>query len=92
MSTSKRLVASFIQFLQDQVNNGQLSADSAESLEVGIQCLETAFELQSGDGSLASATPLLDIFEKHVQSCERESVSIFVRLWIISVYFLQTAL
>ncbi|XP_034035218.1 small glutamine-rich tetratricopeptide repeat-containing protein alpha [Thalassophryne amazonica] len=63
MTDSKRLAFSIIQFLHDQLQSGRLSSDAQESLEVAIQCLETAFDVSSDDQSLAVPVTLPEIFE-----------------------------
>jgi len=45
----KGLVASIIQFLTQQLEEGDITADSRESLEVAIQCLESAYNVQASD-------------------------------------------
>ncbi|XP_033219621.1 small glutamine-rich tetratricopeptide repeat-containing protein alpha-like [Belonocnema kinseyi] len=45
----KGLVASIVQFLTQQLEDGGLTADSRESLEVAIQCLESAYSVQAAD-------------------------------------------
>lgn len=45
----KGLVAAIVQFLTDQLQDGDISADSRESLEVAIQCLESAYNVQASD-------------------------------------------
>ena len=45
----KGLVASIVQFLTQQLEDGGLTADSRESLEVAIQCLESAYNVQASD-------------------------------------------
>lgn len=62
MADKKRLAFSIIQYLQDQLQNGELSSDAQESLEVAIQCLETAFEVSIEDRSLAVCQTLPEIF------------------------------
>ncbi|XP_018425906.1 PREDICTED: small glutamine-rich tetratricopeptide repeat-containing protein alpha [Nanorana parkeri] len=62
MADKKRLAFSIIQYLQDQLHNGELSSDAQESLEVAIQCLETAFEVSMEDRSLAVCQTLPEIF------------------------------
>ncbi|XP_036377386.1 small glutamine-rich tetratricopeptide repeat-containing protein alpha [Megalops cyprinoides] len=62
MTDTKRLAFSIIQFLHDQLNSGGLSSDAQESLEVAIQCLETAFGVSSEDQSLATTQTLPEIF------------------------------
>ncbi|XP_028855562.1 small glutamine-rich tetratricopeptide repeat-containing protein alpha [Denticeps clupeoides] len=62
MADTKRLAFSIIQFLHDQLNSGELSSDAQESLEVAIQCMETAFEVSTKDHSLAVPQSLPEIF------------------------------
>lgn len=47
----KGLVAAIVQFLTDQLQDGDITADSRESLEVAIQCLESAYNVQASDAS-----------------------------------------
>ncbi|XP_029943118.1 small glutamine-rich tetratricopeptide repeat-containing protein alpha [Salarias fasciatus] len=62
MSDHKRLAFSMIQFLHQQLRAGNLSAGAQESLEVAVQCLETAFEVSTDDQSLAVPLTLPEIF------------------------------
>lgn len=62
MADKKRLAFSIIQYLQDQLHNGGLSSDAQESLEVAIQCLETAFDVSMEDQSLAVLETLPELF------------------------------
>ncbi|KAJ8270130.1 hypothetical protein GJAV_G00110690 [Gymnothorax javanicus] len=66
MADTKRLAFSIIQFLHSQLNAENLSADTQESLEVGIQCLETAFGVSFEDKSLAVPKTLPEIFASAV--------------------------
>ncbi|XP_005405887.2 PREDICTED: small glutamine-rich tetratricopeptide repeat-containing protein alpha isoform X2 [Chinchilla lanigera] len=63
MDNKKRLAYAIIQFLHDQLRHGGLSSDAQESLEVAIQCLETAFGVTVEDSDLALPQTLLEIFE-----------------------------
>ncbi|XP_061456678.1 small glutamine-rich tetratricopeptide repeat-containing protein alpha isoform X3 [Rhineura floridana] len=63
MADKRRLAFSIIQFLQDQLQDGGLSPDAQESLEVAIQCLETAFGVSMDDRGLALSQTLPEIFE-----------------------------
>ncbi|XP_041875729.1 small glutamine-rich tetratricopeptide repeat-containing protein alpha, partial [Corvus kubaryi] len=63
MADQKRLAYSIIQFLHTQLQNGSMSPDAQESLEVAIQCLETAFGVSMEDQSLAVSQTLPEIFE-----------------------------
>uniref|UniRef100_A0A3B5LGE1 Small glutamine-rich tetratricopeptide repeat-containing protein alpha n=1 Tax=Xiphophorus couchianus TaxID=32473 RepID=A0A3B5LGE1_9TELE len=62
MTDSKRLAFSIIQFLHDQLQAGDLTSDAQESLEVAVQCLETAFDVSTDDQSLAVPMTLPEIF------------------------------
>ncbi|XP_069914681.1 small glutamine-rich tetratricopeptide repeat-containing protein alpha isoform X2 [Oryctolagus cuniculus] len=63
MDTKKRLAYAIIQFLHEQLRHGGLSSDAQESLEVAIQCLETAFGVTVDDSDLALPQTLPEIFE-----------------------------
>ncbi|NWT75967.1 SGTA protein, partial [Prunella himalayana] len=63
MADQKRLAFSIIQFLHTQLQSGTMSPDAQESLEVAIQCLETAFGVSMEDQSLAVSQTLPEIFE-----------------------------
>nr|XP_023397019.1 small glutamine-rich tetratricopeptide repeat-containing protein alpha isoform X2 [Loxodonta africana] len=63
MDNKKRLAYAVIQFLHDQLQHGGLSSDAQESLEVAIQCLETAFGVTVEDRDLALPQTLPEIFE-----------------------------
>ncbi|XP_011695245.1 PREDICTED: small glutamine-rich tetratricopeptide repeat-containing protein alpha-like [Wasmannia auropunctata] len=45
----KGLVSLIVKFLTDQLQDGDITADSRESLEVAIQCLESAYNVQASD-------------------------------------------
>lgn len=62
MTDTKRLAFSIIQFLHNQLDSGGLTSDAQESLEVAIQCLETAFGVSLEDKSLEVAQTLPEIF------------------------------
>ncbi|XP_050314564.1 small glutamine-rich tetratricopeptide repeat-containing protein beta-like [Anthonomus grandis grandis] len=50
MDSKKRiLVNNVINFLRDELSGNSLSDEKKESLEVAIQCLETAFEVENGE-------------------------------------------
>lgn len=63
MDNKKRLAYAIIRFLHDQLRHGGLSSDAQESLEVAIQCLETAFGVTLEDRNLALTQTLPEIFE-----------------------------
>lgn len=63
MSEVNRLVASIIQFLNEQREGSQLSSDAKESLEVAVQCLESAFGVSQQDtAALGCGKPLEQVF------------------------------
>ncbi|XP_053287352.1 small glutamine-rich tetratricopeptide repeat-containing protein alpha [Pleuronectes platessa] len=62
MTDNKRLAFSIIQFLHDQLRSGDLTSSAQESLEVAVQCLETAFDVSTDDQSLAVPMTLPEIF------------------------------
>lgn len=51
MSDIKIVAASIVNFLKRQLEGDSLSVDSRESVEVGVQCIETAFELGPEDAA-----------------------------------------
>ncbi|XP_063259452.1 small glutamine-rich tetratricopeptide repeat-containing protein alpha isoform X2 [Prinia subflava] len=63
MADQRRLAFSIIQFLHSQLQGGAMSPDAQESLEVAIQCLETAFGVSMEDQSLALSQTLPEIFQ-----------------------------
>ncbi|KAJ8342007.1 hypothetical protein SKAU_G00319350 [Synaphobranchus kaupii] len=69
MADTKRLAFSIIQFLHSQLNAESLSADVQESLEVAVQCLETAFGVSTEDQSLAVTKTLPEIFASATIKC-----------------------
>ncbi|XP_059847245.1 small glutamine-rich tetratricopeptide repeat-containing protein alpha-like isoform X1 [Hypanus sabinus] len=62
MTDNKRLAYSIIQFLRDQLQSGDLTSDAQESLEVAVQCLETAFSISVDNEDLAVSRTLPEIF------------------------------
>lgn len=66
-TTEKRLVASIVQFFGDQLTSSDLSTDAKESLEVAIQCLESAYNVSSSDVHLLPSKGLLEIFSGAIQ-------------------------
>lgn len=68
-SDVKVFVKGILRFLKNQLDTTRLSSDAAESLEVSIQCLENAYNLENNDaaaeGSTSENDPLnhFDLFE-----------------------------
>lgn len=75
MSDHKRLAFSIIQFLQQQMRAGGLSGGAQESLEVAVQCLETAFEVSSDDQTLSVPLTLPEIFAAATTTTSTSSVN-----------------
>ncbi|CAJ1059598.1 small glutamine-rich tetratricopeptide repeat-containing protein alpha isoform X2 [Xyrichtys novacula] len=73
MTDNKRLAFSIIQFLHDQLQSGNLTSGAQESLEVAVQCLETAFEVSTDDQSLAVPMTLPEIFASATAKLPAES-------------------
>lgn len=57
---TEKVVLSILKFLREELENGTLSEDSTESLEVAVQCLESAYNL---GGTAATATNVPDLNE-----------------------------
>lgn len=89
MSSVKHLVASIVHFLNDQMHNGGLSSDAAESLEVAIQCLESAYNVSGADESLRPNTPLLDIYRNHSGTPEAVSLQLILSHFLSSFSYLE---
>ena len=72
MATGKNpkdsLVASIMQFLTDQLSDTGLSDDAKESIEVSIECLGAAFNINPVDGSLSAKKPLLEIYTSYLEN------------------------
>ncbi|KAI7693974.1 hypothetical protein SSS_06863 [Sarcoptes scabiei] len=60
--TKRRLVASFMKFLSEEMKGDELSSEAKDSIEVTLQCLEEAYKINPVDGTLPSSVPLLEIF------------------------------
>lgn len=67
----KRLVYSMVQFLQSQLesgaNGGGLTEEGVESVEVAVQCLETAYGVSLAQNDLAVPKSLYQIFSEAVR-------------------------
>lgn len=62
----RKLVYAIVKFLKSQLNDGGLSGECAEGVEVGIQCLEAAYNIDSSETSLDVPCGLKQIFEKYL--------------------------
>ncbi|EFN69774.1 Small glutamine-rich tetratricopeptide repeat-containing protein alpha [Camponotus floridanus] len=64
----KGLISAIVQFLTDQLQDGDITADSRESLEVAIQCLESAYNVQASD-----APPNFNIYQVYKNTVENST-------------------
>jgi hypothetical protein len=60
---TKTIVFSILSFLQEEYNRPTTSADSKESIEVSLQCLETRFGVSLQDVRYKSPRTLRDLFQ-----------------------------
>ncbi|XP_034313302.1 small glutamine-rich tetratricopeptide repeat-containing protein beta [Magallana gigas] len=72
MADVNKLAFSIVKFLKDQTTQESLSEDAIESLEVAIQCLESAYSIDTQDESHIAKYQvqrnLLDIFNSQISS------------------------
>ncbi|KAA0184387.1 hypothetical protein HAZT_HAZT004002 [Hyalella azteca] len=70
-SVSKQLVHSFVEFLRSELAQGEtaLGAEAAESVEVALQCLETAYNLP------ASPAPNVELYAIFSEALNRQCVN-----------------
>lgn len=66
MSDNRRLVYSIIKFLKSQLEDGDLSGECAEGVEVGIQCLEAAYKIGAEEPCLDVPCGLQEMMKKYV--------------------------
>ncbi|KAG1703673.1 Small glutamine-rich tetratricopeptide repeat-containing protein alpha [Nymphon striatum] len=67
--TEKKLVYSFIKFLQSEIQSASLSADAKESLEVAIQCLESTYAIDGEvKDELEVSSSLINIFSTAIDT------------------------
>ncbi|PAV90622.1 hypothetical protein WR25_12194 isoform A [Diploscapter pachys] len=71
----QNLVVSFIQFIRQKVSNNHCNEAQIEALEVGIQCLESAFNLNDSHYAFQPSRPLIDIFNQAEGQHANEDVS-----------------
>ncbi|KAI5642958.1 tetratricopeptide repeat domain-containing protein [Phthorimaea operculella] len=72
MSDVKIIAASIVNFLNQQLQVITLSEGAIDSLEVAVQCVETAFDL--GPGNVSQALDLLDLLRQQRTSAEAEAL------------------
>lgn len=59
---SRKLIYAINKFLKTELTSGELPEESAEGVEVGIQCLEAAYNLNDYEPSLEIPNTLKEIF------------------------------
>uniref|UniRef100_A0A1I8A4G3 SGTA_dimer domain-containing protein n=1 Tax=Steinernema glaseri TaxID=37863 RepID=A0A1I8A4G3_9BILA len=62
--TEQNFVVSFVQFLRQKVSANECNNEQIEAVEVAIQCLEGAFDLNDGHYAFQPAKALFDVFKK----------------------------
>lgn len=80
MSDNRRLVYAIIKFLKSQLEDGDLSGECAEGVEVGIQCLEAAYNIGEDEPYLDVPCSLPEMMKKYVSEFVSESLNI-TNLW-----------
>ncbi|KAK0417146.1 hypothetical protein QR680_012852 [Steinernema hermaphroditum] len=60
----QNFAVSFIQFLRQKVSANECNNEQIEALEVAVQCLEGAFDLNDGHYAFQPAKPLFEVFKK----------------------------
>ncbi|CAH1772497.1 unnamed protein product [Owenia fusiformis] len=81
MAEVTRLVYSMVKFLVQQRDSGALSDDGIESLEVAIECLQTAYGVSMDDTALAARygkdPPLPEIFNNGIGQTQGSDTTTF---------------
>lgn len=74
-TATKYFVQAFVRFLNQQISASGFPADTSESLEVAVQCLETAYNLPvengADDAAAANTDPMthVDLLQLFHDSC-----------------------
>lgn len=63
-SDKKNLVIAFVKFLKTEISSGELSEEAVEGLEVSMQCLESAYDIEGETPN--PDIDLLGIFQRNV--------------------------
>lgn len=68
---TKLFVEAVLRFLRSELGTQSLTSDAAESLEVAVQCLENAYNLENNDRSKAENNPLqhVNLFDLFKSTC-----------------------
>jgi len=69
---TKTIVYGILSFLHEEFNNPNTSADSKESIEVSLQCLETAFGVSLQDVRYKPAKSLREIVTQGTQPATQQ--------------------
>lgn len=70
----KHFIRSILRFMKQQLDDNTITSESAESLEVAVQCLENAYNLDTsdgdgGDGDDSSPFSHIDLYQLFLNSC-----------------------
>lgn len=64
----KRLIVKIVEYFRSKLTSEDLQADQKESLEVGLQCIESTFNVNLTDPALQSNIDLVSIFSADTNS------------------------
>lgn len=59
---TQKVVLSILRFLRTELDSGALTEDSNESLEVAVQCLESAYNLERAQAQARNVPDLVELF------------------------------
>lgn len=66
MSDARSLVYAINKFLRSEISEGKLPEEKVEGVEICIQCLEAAYDIEASEPTLDVAFALQDMFQKCV--------------------------
>uniref|UniRef100_A0A5S6QVS1 SGTA homodimerisation domain-containing protein n=1 Tax=Trichuris muris TaxID=70415 RepID=A0A5S6QVS1_TRIMR len=70
----RRLVSSFLDFLQEVIRTKSLPGDKNEAIEVAVQVLRTAFDIDTSDETLRTNVSLSSLFEQAIADSKTDEV------------------
>lgn len=68
MDNNKRLAVLILNHLKTQLNSGKFGGDALESLEVSIQCIESAYNIHSSESDFVDKTleDIISVYDETV--------------------------
>uniref|UniRef100_A0A1B6M1A5 SGTA homodimerisation domain-containing protein n=1 Tax=Graphocephala atropunctata TaxID=36148 RepID=A0A1B6M1A5_9HEMI len=72
MSDIRQLVYAMVRVLKGEVTDGKLSKDDTESVEIAVQCLESAYGLEASEPSLDLDCSLQAILQHYITNQETQ--------------------